>query len=68
MPKRVRMLPNSCTVAPNTLREATMWSPLFSSAMTRGQDRRHAGGGGDAALGALERGEALLRTWSPSDW
>ena len=26
----------------------------------RGEDRRHARGGGDAALGALERGEAVL--------
>ena len=34
MPKRGRMLPNSCSVAPKMLREATMWSPAFSSAMT----------------------------------
>ena len=32
-PNRARMVPNSCTVAPNTALEQTIWSPLFSSAM-----------------------------------
>ena len=34
-PKRFRMLLNSCTVAPKTLCEATMWSPAFSSPITQ---------------------------------
>jgi hypothetical protein len=33
-PKRGRMLPNSCCVAPKMLREATMCSPAFIRAIT----------------------------------
>ena len=34
MPKRGKMVPNNCWLAPNMLREATMWSPVFNSAIT----------------------------------
>ena len=60
MPKRPKMLPKSCTVAPNTAFEQTMWSPALQERHRGGEDRRHARGGGDAGFGAFERGEAIL--------
>ena len=59
-PNLRRMFSKSCTVAPKMLREATMCSPAFMSAMQQCEDRGHAGGGGDAGFRALQRGQAFL--------
>ena len=60
MPRRARIWSKSGTTVPNTPRAATMWSPLFSRPSASRRDRRHARRRGDARLGALERGEAVL--------
>ena len=55
-----RIWSKSCTVAPNTAFEHTTWSPRLQQRHRGGEDRRHARGGGDAGLRALERGEPVL--------